>query len=271
MYDPALGRQTGEVDFATPEEVDSAVQTAREAFESWRSMSLSKRTAILFQVRELVHERHEDIARILTAEHGKVLSDAMGEVARGIEVIERRIMPDELSTFNECFICGTGAEVTRNAVLGSPDHQVKASLRSPFFVSASANVAAAVAASPPVSSPINSTETGRPSPSEAVSNASFAPWNAGAALADASSDDRSSRNATFTCATGRPVGKEAPGPPGPSLVQLPRTITNRPRTKGSLRARVETVNIPSLRMRSSECMAKRKDVASLDSFIGPKT
>src|SRR3989449_7924834 len=88
VYNPALGRQTGAVDFATPEEVDLAVQTAREAFESWRAMSLSKRTAIFFQIRELVNERHEEIARILTAEHGKVLSDAMGEVARGLEVIE---------------------------------------------------------------------------------------------------------------------------------------------------------------------------------------
>jgi malonate-semialdehyde dehydrogenase (acetylating)/methylmalonate-semialdehyde dehydrogenase len=88
VYNPALGRQTGEVDFATPEEVDQAVQSAKKAFESWRSMSLSKRTAIFFQVRELVHERHENLARILTAEHGKVLSDAMGEVARGLEVIE---------------------------------------------------------------------------------------------------------------------------------------------------------------------------------------
>src|SRR5256884_9340882 len=88
VYNPALGTQTGAVDFATPEEVDLAVQTAREAFESWRAMSLSKRTAIFFQIRELVHERHEEIARILTAEHGKVLSDAMGEVARGLEVIE---------------------------------------------------------------------------------------------------------------------------------------------------------------------------------------
>src|SRR5205823_11623518 len=62
VYNPALGRQTGAVDFATPEEVDLAVQTAREAFESWRAMSLSKRTAIFFQIRELVHERHEEIA-----------------------------------------------------------------------------------------------------------------------------------------------------------------------------------------------------------------
>jgi len=88
VYNPALGQQTGAVDFATPEEVDSAVQSAKEAFESWRAMSLSKRTAIFFQIRELVHEHHEEIARILTAEHGKVLSDAMGEVARGLEVIE---------------------------------------------------------------------------------------------------------------------------------------------------------------------------------------
>src|SRR5213080_3850243 len=88
VYNPALGQQTGAVDFATPEEVDRAVQAAKEAFELWRAMSLSKRTAIFFQIRELVHERHEEIARILTAEHGKVLSDAMGEVARGLEVIE---------------------------------------------------------------------------------------------------------------------------------------------------------------------------------------
>ena len=88
VFNPALGQQTGAVDFATREEVDIAVQTAKEAFESWRAMSLSKRTAIFFQIRELVHERQEEIARILTAEHGKVLSDAMGEVARGLEVIE---------------------------------------------------------------------------------------------------------------------------------------------------------------------------------------
>jgi malonate-semialdehyde dehydrogenase (acetylating) / methylmalonate-semialdehyde dehydrogenase len=88
VYDPALGRQSGEVDFAAPEEVDRAVQTAKEAFPAWRATSLSKRTAIFFTIRDLVHERREDIARLLTAEHGKVLSDALGEVARGLEVIE---------------------------------------------------------------------------------------------------------------------------------------------------------------------------------------
>jgi len=88
VYNPALGRQTGEVDFATREEIDLAVQTAREAFPAWRAMSLSKRTALFFRIRELFDHHREDIARLLTAEHGKVLSDALGEVARGLEVIE---------------------------------------------------------------------------------------------------------------------------------------------------------------------------------------
>ncbi len=88
VYNPATGEQTGAVDFATVEEVDSAVQAARDAFPAWRSFSLSKRSELLFAMRETFHQRREDIARILTAEHGKVLSDAMGEVARGLEVIE---------------------------------------------------------------------------------------------------------------------------------------------------------------------------------------
>src|SRR3954463_2084163 len=88
VYNPAKGVQTGEVDFATVDEVGQAVQAAKEAFANWRAMSLSKRTAIFFRVRELVDEHREDLARFLTAEHGKVLSDAMGEVARGLEVIE---------------------------------------------------------------------------------------------------------------------------------------------------------------------------------------
>jgi malonate-semialdehyde dehydrogenase (acetylating) / methylmalonate-semialdehyde dehydrogenase len=88
VYNPALGVQTGAVDFATPEEVDAGVQAAREAFPSWRAVSLSRRTSIFFRVHDLVDQHREEIARFLTAEHGKVLSDAMGEVARGLEVIE---------------------------------------------------------------------------------------------------------------------------------------------------------------------------------------
>src|SRR5256885_3944614 len=88
VFNPASGTQSGEVDFASVEEVDRAVQAAKEAFVSWRAVSLSRKTEIFFRLRQLVDDHREDIAKILTAEHGKVLSDAMGEVARGLEVIE---------------------------------------------------------------------------------------------------------------------------------------------------------------------------------------
>jgi malonate-semialdehyde dehydrogenase (acetylating)/methylmalonate-semialdehyde dehydrogenase len=88
VYNPAKGQQTGEVDFASAEELDRAVQSAKRAFQGWRSVSLSKRTDLFFRIRHLVDEHREDIAKLLTAEHGKVLSDAKGEVARGLEVIE---------------------------------------------------------------------------------------------------------------------------------------------------------------------------------------
>ena len=64
------------------------MQAAKAAFPAWRALSIAKRAEILFAVRELVHERREEIARHLTAEHGKVLSDAIGEVTRGLEAIE---------------------------------------------------------------------------------------------------------------------------------------------------------------------------------------
>ena len=88
VYNPATGQQTGAVDFATAEEVDEAVQAARQAFPAWRSMSLAKRADLFFRIRELVHDNLKELAKVLTAEHGKVLSDATGEVTRGLEVIE---------------------------------------------------------------------------------------------------------------------------------------------------------------------------------------
>jgi malonate-semialdehyde dehydrogenase (acetylating) / methylmalonate-semialdehyde dehydrogenase len=88
VFNPARGAQTGVVDFASVEEVDGAVRAARTAFPEWRAMSLARRAEIFFRIRELVHERKEEIGRILTSEHGKVLSDAVGEVTRGLEVIE---------------------------------------------------------------------------------------------------------------------------------------------------------------------------------------
>jgi malonate-semialdehyde dehydrogenase (acetylating)/methylmalonate-semialdehyde dehydrogenase len=88
VYDPATGAQTGEVAFASPEELDQAVEAAKAAFPAWRAMSLSRRAELYFKIRELFDAHRQDLAKLLTAEHGKVLSDALGEVARGLEVIE---------------------------------------------------------------------------------------------------------------------------------------------------------------------------------------
>jgi malonate-semialdehyde dehydrogenase (acetylating) / methylmalonate-semialdehyde dehydrogenase len=88
VFNPATGRQTGEVDYASVDQVSEAVAAARAALPAWRATSLSKRAEIFFRMRQLFDEHREDIARLLTAEHGKVLSDALGEVARGIEVVE---------------------------------------------------------------------------------------------------------------------------------------------------------------------------------------
>ena len=88
VFNPAAGVQTGAVDLASVEEVDAAVQSARRALPAWRTTSLAKRAELFFRIRELFNSHREDLAKLLTAEHGKVLSDAMGEVARGLEVIE---------------------------------------------------------------------------------------------------------------------------------------------------------------------------------------
>ncbi|WCB91501.1 Putative 3-oxopropanoate dehydrogenase [Baekduia alba] len=88
VRNPATGEQTGTVDLATAAEVDRAVQAARAAFPEWRAMSLGRRANLMFTIRQLFDERRDDLAALLTAEHGKVLSDARAEVARGLEVIE---------------------------------------------------------------------------------------------------------------------------------------------------------------------------------------
>lgn len=88
VTNPATGEHTAQVAFANPDEVDAAVATAREAFETWRTWSLAARTRVLFAYRELIERHRDEIAEILTSEHGKVLSDAKGEVNRGLEVVE---------------------------------------------------------------------------------------------------------------------------------------------------------------------------------------
>src|SRR5215208_3626718 len=107
VYNPAMGRQTGAVDFASADEVGQAVAAAKAAFPRWRATSLSRRAEILFRVRALFDEHRTDIARILTAEHG--------EVARGLEVVE--------------FACGIPhllkGEYTEQASTGVDVHSVR--------------------------------------------------------------------------------------------------------------------------------------------------
>jgi malonate-semialdehyde dehydrogenase (acetylating)/methylmalonate-semialdehyde dehydrogenase len=88
VWNPATGEQQAEVPLGSAADVDTAVRTAATAFETWSQSSLSQRTKILFAFRQLVHERTQELAEIVSDEHGKVVSDARGEVQRGLEVIE---------------------------------------------------------------------------------------------------------------------------------------------------------------------------------------
>ena len=88
VYDPARGVQTGIVPLASASEVDAVIVAAGEAAPDWAAGSLSSRAAVLFRFSDLVAAAAPDLAAAVTAEHGKVLSDAAGEVARGLENIE---------------------------------------------------------------------------------------------------------------------------------------------------------------------------------------
>lgn len=88
VFNPATGEKTHEVDFADDKEVGRGVAAATAAAKSWRETSLAKRAEIMFSVRQTLDAHRADIARAITSQHGKVLSDAMGEVARGIENVD---------------------------------------------------------------------------------------------------------------------------------------------------------------------------------------
>jgi malonate-semialdehyde dehydrogenase (acetylating)/methylmalonate-semialdehyde dehydrogenase len=88
VYDPATGQVAGQVDFATEAEVDQAVGAAAAAWRTWRNASLTARSNVLFGFRELLNQRKGDLAEIVTAEHGKVRSDAAGEIQRALESVE---------------------------------------------------------------------------------------------------------------------------------------------------------------------------------------
>lgn len=88
ILNPATGQKTGEVGIADEEDVAVAIGAAVQAFTSWSQTSLSQRAKILFEFRNLFQRRSQDIAEIVTEEHGKVLTDALGEVQRGLEIVE---------------------------------------------------------------------------------------------------------------------------------------------------------------------------------------
>ncbi|HEX3924101.1 MAG TPA: aldehyde dehydrogenase family protein, partial [Streptosporangiaceae bacterium] len=88
IYNPATGQVSGTVDFAAADEVGAAVTAASEAWPGWAETSLTKRANVLFAFREQIRRREAELAALISSEHGKVTSDAAGEVARGLEVVE---------------------------------------------------------------------------------------------------------------------------------------------------------------------------------------
>ena len=88
VYDPALGTVSKQVRLASTQDVSDAIAVAQAAFPAWRDMSLARRVAIVFKFRELLEAKKGELAEIITSEHGKVLSDALGEITRGQEVVE---------------------------------------------------------------------------------------------------------------------------------------------------------------------------------------
>ena len=88
VYDPALGIETKRVGLSSRAELDEAVASAKKAYPAWRDASLAKRQQVMFAFRELLNARKGELAELITAEHGKVLSDALGEITRGQEIVE---------------------------------------------------------------------------------------------------------------------------------------------------------------------------------------
>ena len=115
VFDPASGEQTGAVVLASPGDVDRAVAGARAAWSEWRESSLSARTRMLFAFRQLADRHRDDLARLITAEHGKVLEDARGEVSRGIEVVEFACGIPNSSKGNSPRTCPAGSTLPRSA------------------------------------------------------------------------------------------------------------------------------------------------------------
>jgi malonate-semialdehyde dehydrogenase (acetylating)/methylmalonate-semialdehyde dehydrogenase len=111
VFNPATGIQSGEVDLASLEEVNAAVAGARAAARGWRQASLSRRSAVIFALREHLQARMDELAAIVTAEHGKVLVDAVGELSRGLENVEFAAGVPQLLKGGYSEQAGTGVDV----------------------------------------------------------------------------------------------------------------------------------------------------------------
>jgi len=111
VFDPATGQQTAELGLGSVAEVESAIASSKAAFEEWKTVSIAKRTKLMFRFRELVDANTDEIAKRLTAEHGKVLDDARGEVARGLENIEYACGLAELLKGSHSGNASTGVDV----------------------------------------------------------------------------------------------------------------------------------------------------------------
>lgn len=118
VFDPALGVETKRVALANEIEILAAVSSAKKVFPEWRNTSLAKRQAIIFNFRELLNNRKGELAEIITSEHGKVLSDSLGEITRGQEIVEFAVgIPHLLKgSYSENVSTGVDVYSTRQAL-----------------------------------------------------------------------------------------------------------------------------------------------------------
>src|SRR5512132_2836299 len=88
VYDPGTGQQTARVALGGADDVDAAVRAAQAAYPAWRDTSVVKRARVMFAFLELLKRHRDELAEVIAAEHGKVVPDALGEIQRGMEVVE---------------------------------------------------------------------------------------------------------------------------------------------------------------------------------------
>jgi len=118
VYDPATGREQRQVRLAEPADVDAAERAAKAAFERWRDTSITRRVKVMFAFRELIDGHMDELARIISSEHGKTLDDAKGEVVRGREVVEFAAGIPQLlkGEFNDQVSGGVDSHTFRQAI-----------------------------------------------------------------------------------------------------------------------------------------------------------